>query len=358
MIASLFEQLMLSNKNNEYPTQRSMISSIFLCFLFVSLLSLLLLFSSTNVSANEFPNAELISPEPENVYNSSILIEWTATDPYGLDLEVVLYVKEEDSNEWIRISEEPLENTGSFLWDCKNVSDGHYSVQISVMNEEGRGDGDKTGIFTIDNDNSLLEISEVTMYDTENNRKEYISNNEDIVLKASITHAEHVSKNEIWADLHHLGRGMMVEPNSFDGNQAIWDISLIRCVPQEGPIVINISVDNLETGSITVIADNTPPKITISKPDKGFYFSGIKLLPINNLIVFGFIDIDIAIVEQNEIKEVNYYIDGNLVETIHSSPYRFQITTPLFGFHKISVQAIDGTGFSDKTSVSGFFFIF
>lgn len=313
--------------------------------------------SSMNVSASEFPDVELISPESDMVYNSSILIEWIATDPHGLDLEVVLYFKDQNTDNWVRISEEPLDNTGSYLWDSTNVSDGHYSIQISVMNEAGRGDGDKTGIFTIDNDNSPLKITEITIFDTDNKEREYISNNENLVLKVNINHADHVSKSEIWADLHQLGKSMMVEPTSFDGTNAIWNISLIQCNPENGLIFIKVSVDNLETKSITVIADNNPPKITISHPVNGVYLYGAKILPINNLVVFGFIDIEISVEENNEIKNLNYYIDDNLAEKVYSSPYKFQITTPLFGFHKISVQAVDAAGFSDKSNVFGFFFI-
>lgn len=348
---------MLSNKNNGYFTKKSIYSMISLSFFSILIFCLFFSLSSMNVSASEFPDAELISPESDMVYNSSILIEWSAADPQGLDLEVVLYFKEQDTDDWARISEEPLDNTGSYFWDCNNISDGHYSIQISVMNEEGRGDGDKTGIFTIDNDNSPFEISKITLFDTDNKQKEYISNNENLVLKVDIKHAEHISKSEIWADLHQLGKSMMVEPNSFDGTQAIWNISLIQCNPENGPLFIQVSVDNLETKSIKVIADNNPPKITISHPDNGFYLYSSKIVPIDNLIVFGFIDIEISVEESNKIEEINYYIDDDLTETINSSSYKFQITTPLFGFHKITVQVVDGAGFSDKSNIFGFFFI-
>jgi len=67
------------------------------------------------------------------------------------------------------------------------------------------------------------------------------------------------------------------------------------------PLVVNISgVDN-------------PPNISITKPDAAVYFNDANILPFYTPIVFGGINIEVDVVdEESEINRVEFYIDGDL----------------------------------------------
>lgn len=309
------------------------------------------------VSADFFPEVELISPQPSSVYTSSVSIQWIASDPYDLQLEIFMYYRSESNDSWIRISTDSLNNSGSFNWDCSHLPDGHYYLMIEAVNSQNYIGHDSSELFTIDNDNSALDISDVEITNDQGIDKEYIRNDDNLVITATIQHGQDLTENDIFADLSELGKKDSVHPDNYDGTKAEWNISHINCENENGEIVITINVDNIEQKNVELTADNTPPEISITSPQNGFYVLDNKLLPKDNLVVIGPCQLDITVDENVAIDEVQIYIDDELFKSLNSEPYEIYLNTRLIGNHNIKVNINDKVGFSDSAEINGFFFI-
>lgn len=309
------------------------------------------------VSADFFPEVELISPQFSSVFTSSVSIQWIASDPNDLQLEIFMYYRFESNDSWTRISRDSLNNSGSFNWDCSHLPDGHYYIMIEAVNSQNYIGHDSSELFTIDNNNSSLDISSVEITNGQGLDKEYIRNEDTIVITATVQHGQDLTETDICADLSELGKGESLHPDNYDDSKAVWNISHINCENENGEIVIKINVDNIEQKTVKLTADNIPPEISITSPQNGFYLLNNRLFPKDNLFIFGPCQLEIAVDENVAIDEVQIYIDDELFESLNSNPYDIYLNTRLIGNHNINVNIYDKVGFSDSAEINGYFFI-
>ena len=97
---------------------------------------------SHDVEENTPPTIEITSPKGnDDVANESYTITWDADDTDGDVLAIDLYYDEDRrSDNGMTLIEAELENTGSYLWNTSEVSDGHYCI-VGIAND-GNGGSD------------------------------------------------------------------------------------------------------------------------------------------------------------------------------------------------------------------------
>jgi hypothetical protein len=96
------------------------------------------------------------------------------------------------------------------------------------------------------------------------------------------------------------------------------------------------------------LTQNQPPTITIIKPEeKGLYFRDIRFFPAVRTLIFGYITIKANAADDKGIKQVEFYIDGELRNTSisvhHCGSYMWiwNERTWIRSHHTIKVVAID-----------------
>lgn len=329
---SSFLKIMLSLGKNTFP---SLILSI---MVFSSFNLLIVDIASGN---SDIPEVDFIYPVENALVKKTLNITWLARDLDGSNLDIVLYYSNENDDDWIRINDEPLENDGIHRWDCSNLIDGHYQLYMNAVDFDNNIGHDKSGVFTIDNDNSLLSISSIMIKDTTIDSTEFVKNGDAVEISAKILHGAHVHKEDISADLSCFVLSNNVPPDSFDGSTAIWTLPYITCATENGILQIDIDVDTLVQASKTIISDNLPPDLEIIAPRNGLYILQRKLFSIESIFVIGKIPILLEASDNFGIENIKIYVDNELYSTLNKAPYDTEINRKMVGFHNINVKIID-----------------
>ena len=85
------------------------------------------------------------------------------------------------------------------------------------------------------------------------------------------------------------------------------------------------------------------------------YISNKKIIDFPAPFVIGGIDIIVnASDSESGIKEVRFYIDGQLKKTVNNSPYEWTWNERIFFGHTLSVEALDNTGNKAEDSMAVF----
>ncbi len=109
-------------------------------------------------------------------------------------------------------------------------------------------------------------------------------------------------------------------------------------------ILLPLSVMSTEALS----TQNHPPTVTIIKPDKkGIYFKDVRFSPALRILIFGFITFKATATDDTGIKQVEFYVDGEL-RNISTSPHScgsymwtWNERTWIRSHHTIKVVAVD-----------------
>lgn len=105
-----------------------------------------------------------------------------------------------------------------------------------------------------------------------------------------------------------------------------------------------------DTASVSVNADF--PTLTITRPENAVYFRDEKLFPWVWCLAFGRLTIQAtAFQEPYGIDCVEFRVDDKLIATDNKAPYEWTWTTPAFGYHIVTLTALDTTGHSTSRSI-------
>lgn len=122
-------------------------------------------------------------------------------------------------------------------------------------------------------------------------------------------------------------------------------------------------VDVIENGVLwmNISLEEETIEVDIAKPLKALYINNNRLFPYFKSRIIGKIDIE-AIVNEDlwgsgSAQKVEFYIDGNLKETVTSKPYIWTWSEIKFGKHKIKVIAYDYEGNSDFKEIEVYKFL-
>ena len=122
--------------------------------------------------------------------------------------------------------------------------------------------------------------------------------------------------------------------------------------------VLDVSIPDMEIKCSARYVNGTPFDefvvksseigVKIAKPDNALYIFDKKIMPLPAPIIIGGIDIEASPASVSGIKNVEFYVDGNLRFNDSSAPYQWLWDEHAAGSHKITVEAYDIYG--DKAS--------
>lgn len=250
------------------------------------------------------------------------------------------------------------DNDGEFIWDTSTFPDSPaYKIRVLATDPMGHVNSDESNPFTIDNKGP--SIYNVIITDTTLGSSEYTKNGDRIELSATIDGDIY----NITADLSGFGKGSSVEPNSLYGDTATWVINSINCIPSDGEITAVVTVydptGDFGQNSGSIIADNTPPTVEITRPMPGIYImDGQRILPYPYPVIIGQMTIKIDADDMGAgIEKVDVYIDGKLRGTYTEEPYECLWDEASIGFFKIKAIALDQVGFNATVAVNDVFIL-
>jgi mannan endo-1,4-beta-mannosidase len=146
---------------------------------------------------------------------------------------------------------------------------------------------------------SDVQIGNVTLSHTD----DYIKDGDTAVVTATVTDNDpSFGASHITADLTGLGGGPAVNPTSYDGATATWNVGPVGCVPSDGTVTVTVDATDpignpAAPGSDTITADNTPPEpvtgfLAVSRyemceliwvePTDNFAFAGVSVISLND----------------------------------------------------------------------------
>jgi len=294
------------------------------------------------------PIIQLIYPKGGEILSGTVIVEWYAIDedyPAGSYLlPIYLYYKPTGSLNWQRI-DGPLLNTGEYSWDTSRIADGEYEMLAEAVDTCNNAMAvDHSDPFTISGSGAGLQL-DVGIQDTSIDSSIYVKDGDTIQVTAAITGAlaSQITHEDITADLTGFNQGTMVA-ETYDGFLATWTLTNVECNPTNGPITITVQVSDQATETETITADNTQPEATLEKPLNGLYFYNNRLLPLQNTVIFGPIDIQVTGTDNTGINKVEYRIDNKLLYTDIESNYEWYMNQRLTGRHQLQITIYDHAG--------------
>lgn len=214
-----------------------------------------------------------------------------------------------------------------------------YEVFLYVIDSDGENDWDKTQAYI---------SKEVTDPIANANGPYFGSANETIKFFGSV----------------YGGTPPYVYSWDFDDNNGIQEDSTEQNTSYiyESPgiyiLTLKVTDDNGRTGNDTafvIIEDEEPPLdtiaplINITKPENGLYVNNNLISSLNIPFILGNIDVDVDAADyESGMQKVEFYIDGNLFETVYSIPYKWTWSSKAFFRHTIKAIAYDNAGNSNS----------
>jgi parallel beta-helix repeat protein len=291
------------------------------------------------------PIVQLEYPRGGEDLSGTINIQWFALDSEDQGSPSIwLYYTADGGSSWVRIAKN-LENTigdgfhkdrGEYSWSAGSLPDGNYMLRIHAYDTAGNLAIDTSDPFAINNHNSGLLVSYVTV------SSNYVKNDDSLEIKAGITQGTHLTAEEITADLSGFGKGTSVPADSFDGLTATWDLTNVICTPSDGPITITVTAGD-ESNTATITADNTLPELTVIKPENALYFFNAKLFALNKPIIIGAITLEATADDSSGVQKTEIYIDDELKETLTGGS-EWYMNLRLMGRHTLKIVAYDNAG--------------
>lgn len=95
---------------------------------------------------------------------------------------------------------------------------------------------------------------------------------------------------------------------------------------------------------IAPIPDNEPPKVEIIKPRNSIYILDNEVGPFILPVIIGFIEIQVNVTDNREIKSVRFLINGESVLNDKKAPYKWKWEEGAFFIQTIEIDAVDTAG--------------
>ncbi|MFC1511270.1 hypothetical protein ACFL5U_02680 [Candidatus Margulisiibacteriota bacterium] len=166
---------------------------------------------------------------------------------------------------------------GSFTIPDLNLTDVNQIVNISQDDLATLSDEELTLSVTItDAAGNIINRTDSIVKDTEaptipsvliNNTTitslDFIKNGDDVTVTAQVLDNQSIAREDIFADLSQFGFGAAVNPNSYDGTTATWNLTGVTVA--DGPVTVNISAIDSAGNPVaapvsdSITGDNTPP---------------------------------------------------------------------------------------------------
>jgi hypothetical protein len=274
------------------------------------------------------------------------------------DLQITIEYSPTGSAPWSTIAENQY-NDGSYTWDTRPYPDGEF-YKIRVIADDyiiNKGGDTSDGTFIIDNTGP--SVSNIVITDTTIGSTDYTKDGDNLEITATITG----NPITIEADLSGFGKGSAVPPTSYVGTTARWIVSSIVCTPRDGPITVLITARD-PTGDLsgnegTIIADNTPPVVDITRPAPGLYImDSMRLLPFSYPFIIGQITIEVNAEDAGSgVQRVEFYIEEKKKANMTESPFKWLWDEASLGFFKIKAKAFDNVGLNATDIVRDVFII-
>ncbi|MFH1209687.1 MAG: Ig domain-containing protein [archaeon] len=98
---------------------------------------------------NNEPTIEIVAPIENQIIDDTYTIVWYAndSDQASSTLDIKIEYKEYNSNNWIILEDEINNNDGMFYWNTETVDDGHYTIKITVTDDESASAYDQVSIY-------------------------------------------------------------------------------------------------------------------------------------------------------------------------------------------------------------------
>jgi hypothetical protein len=267
------------------------------------------------------PAVIIIYPNGGEHLFGNVTIHWYASDETTVPDNITIDIYLSNETGWDTI-ETDLNNTGNCTWNTTTFNDGMYYIRINATDENNNTGSDiSCNQFIINNDGSPY-VSRVILTDTTICSMEYVKDNDAVKIIADII-GEGVTNETISADLSELGGVTSVKPERYNGITATWIIPKdhVKC-KGEGIIYVNVTATNskgMGQNMGSIIADNTPPVVSIYKPAPGIYLFNMtiipfppKLLPLS--MVIGKITVGATVRDKiSGVSEVKWNVDGKEV---------------------------------------------
>jgi uncharacterized repeat protein (TIGR01451 family) len=294
------------------------------------------------IKSISIPLIELTYPKGGETLNGNENVRWLALDSdVQSDVSIYLYYSGNNGVSWVKLTG-PLYNNddgqGEYIWDTTSLSDGNYMLK-AVLYKEGVATSDNSGIFTINNGIVGAMVSNVIITDVDIDSNNYVKNDDTIEIIAGITGGSDII--EVFADLSGFGGGSVTSADSFDGFTARWILNNVNCHPANGPISVIVFLDNDNSKSATITADNTEPTSSLLKPLNGLYFFNSRLIPFGRTIIIGAINIEIEANDNTGINYAEFYLDGELQETTKNENLEWYMNIKLRGSYNLQVIIYD-----------------
>ena len=313
-----------------------------------------------DASIDAYPYGHAWFKETDALVNESTIDFSFKTMYWRQDLDISVKYSNTGTSPWSTIAEFE-ENDGSYNWDTASygIPDGaNYRIKIEAydrMNNVGFDNSDET--FIIDNEGP--GVYNINITDTTITNTEYTKNGDTLEISATIGG----DPETITADLSGFGKGTEVEYTTFTGGVARWTVNDILCVPSDGPVSVTITaVDatgDVGENSASIIADNTAPEISITKPRAGFYFmDGMRLLPFSYPFIIGQITFETEVSDEGSgVESVQFYLENELEATVTEPPYQWLWDRAASGFFDAEIVVTDRVGHQNFDEVKDLFII-
>jgi uncharacterized repeat protein (TIGR01451 family) len=301
---------------------------------------------SVLVEVADFPVVQLIYPTGGEVLSGTVSVRWFALDSDLLDeLPIYLYYSADGGDTWRQINDVLYNNIdetrGEYQWSTTDLSDGEYMLMVEAVNIYNAIAHDKSDVFTINNGIATVRVSDVRITDVSIDSSKWVKDGDTVEITAGITGGHGLNQNDIVADLTGFGKGANVAANRFDGFTAQWLLTSVKCSPSDGLVTVTVTADGIHSKSATITADNTKPKISIDKPENGLYLFNRKILPLPKTIIIGPIFVEVDTYDSSGIGRVEFYVDGELMETVTEEPYEWYMREKIKGHLKLKVIVYD-----------------
>ena len=100
-------------------------------------------------------------------------------------------------------------------------------------------------------------------------------------------------------------------------------------------------MDYLPKGTLLILRSNGNISVSVTRPSNALYINDREIIPLNRAIIFGKIRIDVDVASDMGVKEVDFYIDGNLKYKCTGPPYQWLWDEHAVGNHEIEIKAYD-----------------
>lgn len=295
----------------------------------------------------KIPEVSIIYPNGGEHLSGIINIIWHAFDNFsGKNLTIDIDYSPNNGKEWLDLVTD-IENTNRYKWDTRTVPNGYqYIIRLYATDKSNNTARDiSSKRFIINND--CPYVSKIIITDITIDNTHYVQNEHDVVITANVIDGslKDGDTDRIWADLSAFGFTNPKNPDSYNDTVAIWKLTNVICNPPNGFLNVTVKAEdsnfNIGEDMGNIYADNTPPNIRITKPDRGLYLLDRKILPLPITIILGKITVIVSAEdEHSQVGIVHFYINWCL-KFICEPPFEWRCDETISGKYNLQVVGYD-----------------